>query len=183
MDDFYIYYEPIPQGNMAGVIKAISPTKLVEMKDKEFIRVSSEIGLSFSTGAEPLNGWAVVWDSGKSAMSMVKQDNSFTTNATFNYLEAIPSQQTKAQVIVTQKQEKNVFNVRTRGVSISHRNIKMAFFITRLDDPNILYYHFQVPLYDTMNRKGVDFKYDVELPERFSVYTKQELERYQLRIE
>ena len=183
MDDFYVYYEATSHGNMAGAIKAISPTNLSEMKDVEFLRVSSEVGLSFTVGAEPLNGWVVAWDSNKSEMSMVKQDNNFTTNVAFHFLESIPLRQTKTQVIVTQKQEENIFNVRTRGVSISHQNIKMAFFVTRLDDPNILYYCFQVPLYDTMNRKGVDFAYDVELPKRFSVYTKQELERYQLRTE
>jgi len=183
VDDFYVYYEPTAHGTMAGVIKAISPTKLLEMKDVEFIRVSSKIGLSFTVGSEPLNGWVVAWDSNKSEMDMVKQENVFTINVASNFLESIPLRQIKAQVIVTQKREENIFNVRTRGVSISHQNIKMAFFITRLDDPNILYYYFQVPLYDTMNRKGVDFAYDVELPKRFSVYTKQTLERYQLRIE
>jgi hypothetical protein len=180
--DFYVYYEPTTHGT-AGVIKAISPTKLSEMKDVEFICVPKEVGLSFTVGSEPLNGWVVAWDSSKSEMCMVKQDNSFTTNVEFNFLEAIPLRQIKAQVIVTQKQEDNIFNVRARGVSISHQNIKMAFFVTRLDNPNILYYHFQIPLHDTMNRRGVDFAYDVELPKRFSVYTKQTLERYQLRIE
>ena len=181
MDDFYVYYEPTPNNAMIGVIKAISPSKLAEMGDAEFIRVSSEVGLSFTIGAEPISCWVVSWDSDKGEMGMVKQGS--ITNLSANFLKAIPTRQKKAQVIVTQKPKENVFNVRTKGVSISHFNAKMAFFVTRLDDPNILYCHFQIPLYDTMNRKGVDFKYSVELPKRFSVYTKYDLDRYQLRIE
>jgi len=183
VDDFYVYYEPTPNNAMIGVIKAISPSKLSDMEAVEFIRVPSEVGLSFTIGSEPLSGWVVSWDSDKGEMDMVKQDTSSLTNLSVNFLRAIPTRQEKAQVVVTQKPKENVFNVRTKGVSISHFNSPLAFFVTRLDDPNIIYYHFQIPLYDTMNRKGIDFRYSVELPKRFSVYTKYAVDRYQLRIE
>lgn len=178
MDDFYVYYERETETSLAGAIKAIAPTQLEEMGDMEFIRVPSEVGLSFTRGSMVLSRWFVKWDS--DGMQLTEQDNIRQTVVKF--LTVVPTRQTKAQVIITWKPSENIFNVRTNGVSIEHPNINMVFFVTALDDPNIPYHDFTVQLLDTMNRKGYDLPCSVELPKKFSVYTKHELKRYQLRI-
>jgi len=181
VDDFYIYYEPESDANSAGAIKAVAPIQLKEMGDMDFIRVPSKTGLSFTKGTVSLNYWVVVWNSDAGEMQLTKQD--ITSVPAPKLLTVIPKRQENTQVAVTWKPLENIFNVRTRGISISHPDITMKFFVTRLDDPNILYHHFEVQLLDTMNRKGYDLLCDVEIPKKFSVYTKYGLERYQLLIE
>lgn len=182
MDDFYIYYEPDPQSPTIGIIRAVAPIELDEMNDMEFIRVSSEIGLSFTKGSESLNQWIVRWTPEFGEMCLHKQEQN-KPKIVADFLEIIPTRQTKAQVIVTWKRESNMFNVRTRGISISHPNIDMFFFVTRQGDPNIIYDYFGVALRDTMNRKGLDISRDIILPKKFSVCTRTAFDRYQLRIE
>ena len=182
MDDFYIYYEPEQQSPTIGTIKAISPRKLDDMGDMEFVRVPSKIGLSFTRGSESLNQWVVKWLPEFAEMRLYKRDIEHWESVT-NFLQIIPTRQTKAQVTVTWKRESKVFNVRTRGVSISHPNIDMYFFVTRLDDPNIIYHQFSTSLLETMNRKGLDIPRDITLPDKFSVCTRTTFDRYQLRIE
>jgi hypothetical protein len=183
VDDFYIYYESEPDTNLVGVIKAVAPIQLKELADMDFIRVPSETGLSFTRGTTPLSRWVVKWNSNSGKMQLVQQNYDAARSTSLRFLEAIPTRQKKAQVTVTWKPSENSFNVRTRGVSIEHPNTSMVFFVTRLDDPNILYHNFTVPLLDTMQRKGYDLLCDAEIPKKFSVYTKHELDRYQLRIE
>ena len=182
MDDFYIYYELRQESHTIGTIKAIAPIKLDEMGDVEFIRVSSEVGLSFTRGTESLNRWVVKWLPEFAEMRLHKQKSARPEMA-IDFLSVIPTRQTKAQVIVTWKRESNMFNVRTRGISITNTNMDMNFFVTRLDDPNIYYHHFSMELVETMNRKGLDIPCNIVLPKKFSVCTKTTFDRYQLRIE
>lgn len=183
MDDFYIYYEPKSDAHTTGVIKAVSPTLLEEMGDMKFIRVPSKKGLEFITGTEALNYWVVEWSVELGEMCLVKQDSKYINPVAAKFLRPIPSRQEKTQMTVTWNRAEGIFNIRTRGIRITHPNITMGFFITHRDEPNILYYSFMVHLLDTMNRKGYNHKCDTEIPSEFSVYTKHELERYQLRIE
>jgi ribosomal protein S10 len=182
VDDFYIYYELEQQSHTVGTIKAIAPRKLDDMGDMEFIRASSKIGLSFTTGSESLNRWVVKWLPEFAEMRLYKREFEKMESVT-NFLQIIPTRQTKAQVTVTWKRESKLFNVRTRGVSISHPNIDMYFFVTRLNDPNIIYHQFSTSLLETMNRKGLDIPRDITLPNKFSVCTRTAFDRYQLRIE
>jgi len=182
VDDFYIYYELEHQSHSIGTIKAIAPRKLDDMGDMEFIRVPSKIGLSFTKGSESLNRWVVKWLPEFAEMRLYKREIEKLESVT-NFLQIIPTRQTKAHVTVTWKRESKLFNVRTRGVSISHPNIDMYFFVTRLDDPNIIYHQFNTSLLETMNRKGLDIPCDITLPNRFSVCTRTAFDRYQLRTE
>ena len=181
MDDFYIYYELEQQSHTIGTIKAISPRKLDDMDDMEFIRAPSKTGLAFTKGSESLNRWVVKWLPEFAEMRLYKREID-KPESMANFLKIIPTSQTKAQVTVTWKRESKLFNVRTRGVSIAHPNIDMYFFVTRLNDPNIFYHQFNVPLLETMNRKGLDIPCDIILPNKFSVWTRTAFDRYQLRI-
>jgi len=182
VDDFYIYYEPDTQASLVGVIKAVAPIELKEMGDMEFIRVPSDIGLGFTRGTTPLTNWVVRWDADADAMCLVQLETDSLREAP-KFLEVIPTKEENPQTTITWKPSEGVFNVRTRGVSITHPNLDMNFFVTRECDPNILYYHFSVRLLATMNRVGYDIPCNVSLPKKFSVYTKFELDRYQLRYE
>ncbi len=182
MDDFYIYFELEQQSHTVGIIKAISPRKLDDMGDMEFIRAPSKIGLAFTKGSESLNRWVVKWLPEFAEMRLYKREIE-KLESVANFLQIIPTRQTKAQVTVTWKRESKLFNVRTRGISISHPNIDMYFFVTRLDDPNIIYHQFSTSLLETMNRKGLDIPRDITLPDKFSVCTRTAFDRYQLRIE
>lgn len=189
MDDFYIYYKPESGVSWEGTIKAVAPTQLKVMGDMDSIRVPAEIGLGFIKGTTTLNNWVVKWNSDACEMRLFDKtqlaehlsNNSGVGSS--RLFKSTPTQQEKPQVIVTWKPSENIFNVRTRGVSISHEDLIMRFFVTRPDDPNIFYHQFEVQLLETMNRRGYDVLYEVEIPEKFSVYTKYDLERYQLRIE
>ena len=183
MDDFYIYYEEVEnQASVIGSIKAVAPIELKEMGDMNFIRVPPEVGLGFTRGTTPLNNWVVAWDSDAEKMVLKQEDETKQPEAP-KILRSIPTNEEKPQITVTWKKSEGVFNVKARGVSISHEDIVMHFFVTRKDDWNILYYPFTVHLLVTMNRKGYDIPCDVELPDEFSVFTKYALERYQLRVE
>jgi len=181
VDDFYIYYE-LGQQAYIGTIKAIAPSELNEMGDMEFIRVPSEVALSFTKGSESLNRWVVKWLPEFSEMRLYKQKPD-RPEIVKEFLQIIPTRQTKPQVIVTWKRKSNTFNVRTRGISITNTNMDMNFFVTRLDDPNIYYHHFSTELLETMNRRGLDIPCNIVLPKKFSVCTKTTFDRYQLRIE
>lgn len=181
MDDFYIYYELEPQSHTVATIKAIAPIELGEMGDMEFIRVPSEVGLSFTRGTESLNRWVVKWLPEFAEMRLHKQEQD-RPDAVIDFLRNIPTRQTKAQVIVTWNRKRKSFNVRTQGISATHPNMDMLFFVTRLHDPNIYYHHFGVALWDTMNSEGFGTPCDIVLPDKFSVYTRTAFDRYQLRI-
>lgn len=181
MDDFYIYYEAESDAQLVGVIKAVAPARVKEMGDMEFIRVPAETGLAFTRGVVTLNHWVVKWNPDDGEMQLIQQDILQPTVPKF--LEAVPTRQPRSQVVITWNPSEKSFNVKTRRVSITHPNLNMFFFITRLDDPNIIYHHFVVELIDTMTRKGCDIPCDTKLPNKFSVYTKPELDRYQLRTE
>lgn len=182
MDDFYIYYELEPQSHTTATIKAIAPIKLNEMGDMEFIRVSSEVGLSFTKGVESLNRWVVKWLPEFAEMRLYKQEQGRSETA-IDFLKIIPTRQTMAQVQVTWYTKSMVFNIRTRGISAAHPNVDMHFFVTRRDDLNIYYYHFSVALSATMDKKGVDIPCPVLLPDKFSVSTREIFDRYQFRTE
>ena len=182
MDDFYIYYELGQQSHTVGTIKAIAPIELGEMNEMEFIRVPSPVGLSFTRGSESLNRWVVKWFPEFAEMRLYKRELD-RSETVANFIQLIPTRQTKPQVTVTWKRESKLFNVKTRGVSISHPNVDMYFFVTRLDDPNIFYHHFGMVLLETMNKKGLDIPCDITLPDKFSVSTRTVFDRYQLRIE
>jgi hypothetical protein len=182
VDDFYIYYEPVSDAHQTGVIKAISPTKLSQMGDMEFIRVSDEVGLAFAKGNKSLNGWIIKWNPDSGTMQLTQRVDSRVATE-INFLKQIPTRQTKPQVIVTWLRGDKKFNVRVRGVSISQPDRTMLFFVTRRNDPNIIFHNFRVALVDTMNRKGYDIMCDADIPDQFSVYARFDFTRYQLRIE
>ena len=183
MGDYYVYYEGVPNDQTKGIIKAISPVPLAEMEELEHIRIPAEEGLAFTVGGKSLNAWAVAWNNDLECMAMTEMSAATINTAEFIFLQEIPTAQKKPQVSITYSKSDGAFLVKTRGVSISHPNVTMLFFITRKGDPNILLYHFQVALYETMSRKGFRLPCDVDLPKVFSVYTKPDLDRYQLRIQ
>ena len=181
MDDFYIYYEPISDAHQTGVIKAVAPTKRPQMGDMEFIRVPDTMGLAFVRGTKSLNGWIIKWNPDAGRMELAKREDSRVTEV--NFLKQVPTRQTKPQVIVTWLRGDKKFNVRVRGISISQPDRTMLFFVTRRNDPNIIYHHFRVALVDTMNRKGYDIMCNSDIPDQFSVYARFDFTGYQLRIE
>ncbi len=181
MDDFFVYYEPKQNDVSKGIIKAISPNEISDMEGFEHIRIPAEQGLTFTVGSESLSLWMVSWDSSRGEMVLEKSEPEAINDTEIVFLTEIPTVQTKPQLLVTYTRSANEFHLLTRGVSISHQNLNMLFFVTRKGDPNILYHHFSTTLYETM-RRGITIPCDVELPEKFSVLTKPELERYQLKV-
>ena len=181
MDDFYVYYEPLSDNLTKGTIKAISPNALKEMGDMDYIRIPAERGLEFTIGDESISLWMIGWDSDVEDMAMVKYEPEVAVGPGKVPLREIPTRQSKPYTVITYSKGKREFFIRTKGISLSHQNVNMTFFVTREGDPNIPFFHFSTPLFDTMARKGVTVTCDVELPDQFSVFTKPELERYQLR--
>lgn len=182
MDDFYIYYELQEQSHTIGTIKAIAPLELTEMDDMEFIRVSSEVGLSFTRGSESLTRWVIKWLPEFAEMRLFKQEQ-VGSERTIDFMKIIPTLQRDPQVIVTWQSERKIFNITTQGISPSHPDMDMHFFVTRKDDPNIYYDHFSVALSDTMKNKGTEYHCHEMFPEKFSVSTRSVFERYQFRID
>ena len=182
MDDFYIYYVLSDTSHLVGEIKAVAPVELKEMGDTEFIRVSSEVGLGFTRGTTPLNNWVVAWNADADTMRLTQAQTEANEEKP-KIFQVVPHRQENPQTIITWKASEKTFNVRTRGVSISRPDFTMHYFVIREDDPNILYHHFSVQLLETMNRVGYDIPCNVDLPDRFSIYTKPDMERYQFIIE
>jgi hypothetical protein len=129
-----------------------------------------------------LNQYIVAWDADSQQMQLIKEQDSVISKQLITFLKEIPVTQSKAHTVITWKSDSKIFNVITTGVPESYPDMKINFFVTRLNDPNIPYYCFQTMLHNTMSYDGVDFDCDVELPETFSVYTKQQLDQYELRI-
>jgi hypothetical protein len=152
------------------------------MGDMDFIRVSPERAMSFTVGSEPIGQWVIMWNPDKEAMCLMKKKDEALPYVKTKFLELVSPHQNKAQVIVTWNQRSKMFNVLTKGVKEFNPDSKMVFFVTRLNDPNFICHHFQIPLGDTMVPEGLDIACDVELPDRFSVYTKKDFDRYNLRI-
>ncbi len=182
MNDFYVYYEPKPNDITKGIIKGIAPHEISDFEGMEFIRIPFEQGLTFTTGDEPLSRWMVAWDNDELEMVLAKTEPEEVNNIEISFLAEVPKRQTKPQLSITYHREKNEFHLLTRGVSISHQNLNMVFFVTRQGDPNILLHHFKTTLYETM-RRGITIPCEVELPEKFSVFAKPELERYKLKVQ
>jgi hypothetical protein len=182
VDDFYVYYELTTDDEAKGIIKAIAPHSLKEMSGTEYIRITPEQGKIFTMGGESLNRWFVGYNTNQREMVLLQLREGFDTPAKSIAMIDVPTNQRTTQTTIIYVASKKMFNVRTRRVSISRVNVSMLFFVTELGDPNILFHYFKVSLYDSMGRKGVDIPCDVDLPRKFSIFTKPEVERYQLRI-
>ena len=184
MDDFFVYYEPM-NDTTKGVIKAISPSSLTEMGRYEIIRISSEQGLSFTIGMKSLTCWMIKWNNDTGKMEMFEEDRNAIFAMSFVetlFFEEVPRIQTKPQLTITYSRGENSFSLMTRGISVSHQDLTMYFFVTNPGDPNILHHYFITTLYETMGRKGVVIPCNVKLPKKFSVFCKPELERYKLKV-
>lgn len=180
MDDFYVYYEALQNDATKGMIKAISPSEITDLGDLYFIRVAPEVGMEFTVGDRSIGEWMVAWSNDKQDMVLAEAKPEAMHDTGTWFLTEVPLVQEKPQTVLTHRP--GSFNVRTRGVSLSFPNVILKFFVTRKGDPNFLLEHFSVPLYETMVRKGVDMPVREDLPP-FSVFTRAEIERYQLRIE
>lgn len=181
MDDFYVYYEMQPVNMRQGVIKAITPNALPEFDSLDVIRIPAEKGLEFTVGTASLNRWTVCYDPRTESMQMMEWEPEIISESAAVFLVQLPTMQRKPEVTVTFRRKKKTFNVQSVH-NPDLPNVHLVFFVTRLDDPNIPHSNFKIDLYSTMAEGGADFVCTDDLPERFSVYTKPEFDRYKLKV-
>lgn len=176
MDDFYVYYEVSPKDLQTGVIKAIAPCCLEEMEHLNFIRVPSEVGLTFTAGIESLSRWIVSYDASEENMVLAQpvqeliqtdsEGNRVLMNSVVSLIP-LPEVQEEPEVVVTWNTKEKTFSVTADSEE------PLTFYVTREGDPNIMYFKFV----------ETHICCDVPLPENFSVYTRPEFSRYKLEIE
>ena len=182
VDDFYVYYK-ISNDNAFGTINAVAPHALPDM-EMEHIRISSELGIKFSKGIEALNRWTVVWNNTKQEMVLTQPEirRVVALSTVLSQISTDDSAPRKDDEWIKAILDWNdgAFRIHIQNIGSFPENLKLVFFVTRYEDPNIIYTHFSVNLHDCL----VDEKtiVECELPEKFSVFTLPVLDRYLLRI-
>ena len=163
MDDYYVYFE-LSNDNSVGKIKAVSPHEIKEL-EFPYIHISAEAGMKFTVGNESLGQWQVEWSNAEQVMVLVKIQHEVTVAAPTILRRVVADAEEPAVIITWMGDHFNVFT--PEKVSTEIRK-KLTFFVTRYEDPNIIYGHFQVAIGDMVNGIDVDMS---GLPEKFSMFT------------
>ncbi len=181
MDDFYVYYVIDEENPSIGKIHAIAPHEVKEMADMSFIRIPADYGLQFTVGRKSISNWIVQYDD--DSEDMVFSEVTTTVGIPFvSVFFQIPHIEKNPEMIITFQKRSKCFHVAVPSKGLRRPKRKLHFFVTPVDDPNMLYFQFPVDFSIASKSDGYVVSCPVTLPERFSVFTNKVLNRYQFRI-
>jgi len=173
LNDYYLYYDPPDEETRVGVIRAVTANMLAELDGTPYIRIPASFGMDLVSGEASSSDWMVVLNEKTQKMELIETTNYLPKNYPFS---SIPKKQKNPEIVVTW--DGTSFAVTAPGVEYAVSDAKLDFYVTEVDDPHIMYQHFDCRLINAI--RGDAIVGGENVPISFSVFTKQIYDRYQL---